>query len=357
LLETDKSKQTRKKILYICGSLNQTTMMYQISSYLTEYDAYFTPYYADGFLDKLAKSGYLDWTILGGTFKASTEEYLRSQNVSIDYQGTSHEYDLVLTCSDLIVPNNIKNKKLVLVQEGMTDPKNLYFYMVKWFKIPRYLASTSTMGLSDYFDMFCVASEGYKEMFTNNGVNPNKIVVTGIPNYDNCEKYRNNTFPHKNFVLVATSDSRETFKFENRKRFILKSLEIADGRQLIFKLHPNENFERAIIEINKWAPNALIYHSGNINEMIANCEVLITKYSTVVYTGIVLGKEVYSYFNLEELKKLSPLQNGGNSAENIAEVCIGLLKGAKHPKRRRYRKAILQGIYKRTMKFTIAKLF
>ena len=55
--------------------------------------------------------------------------------------------------------------------------------------------------------------------------------------------------------------------------------------------------------------------------MIANCCELITQYSTVVYTGICLGKKVHSWFNIDELKKLAPVQNGGASAHNIAKVC------------------------------------
>jgi hypothetical protein len=59
--------------------------------------------------------------------------------------------------------------------------------------------------------------------------------------------------------------------------------------------------------------------------MIANCDVLITKYSSVVYVGLALGKEVHSYFNLDELKKLLPIQNNGASAGKIAETGMKLL--------------------------------
>jgi hypothetical protein len=54
--------------------------------------------------------------------------------------------------------------------------------------------------------------------------------------------------------------------------------------------------------------------------MIANCEILVTKYSSVVYAGISLGKEVYSDFDIDMLKKLNPIQNGGLSARYIAEI-------------------------------------
>jgi hypothetical protein len=239
----------------------------------------------------------------------------------MDDRGELNDYDLVVTCSDLIIPKNIKNKKVILVQEGMTDPKNIFYYGAKYLKLPRYFASTSTTGLSDYYDYFCVASKGYKELFTSNGCNPDKIIVTGIPNFDNCRQYLNNDFPHKDYVLVCTSDARETFKYENRKYFIKRAVEIANGRKLIFKLHPNEKAGRANYEIQKYAEGALVYASGNTNEMIANCSVLITKYSSVVYVGLALGKEVFSDFDMDILKSLVPEQNDGHSSFFIANLC------------------------------------
>ncbi|MDH7606128.1 MAG: hypothetical protein QHH13_14605, partial [Melioribacter sp.] len=212
------------------------------------------------------------------------------------------------------------------VQEGMTDPENIGFYLVKYFNFPRWIASTSAMGMSNLYDIFCVASEGYKKLFIKKGAEPEKIIVTGIPNFDNAKQYLNNDFPYKNYVLVATSDMRETFKYENRKKFIKKCVEIANGRQLIFKLHPNEKYERAVREINKYAPGALIFQNGNTNHMIANCDVLITRYSSVVYIGLALGKEVYSSFDINELKELMPIQNNGTSAERIARIGIHLLE-------------------------------
>ena len=316
-----------KKILFICGSLNQTTIMHQVSFQMKEYDCYFTPYYADGFLDSLSDAGFLDFTVLGNKLRKDTIKYLLANNLNIDFKGSLFNYDLVYTCSDLVIPKNILGRKIILVQEGMTDPENLMYYLVKKLKLPRYLASTSTTGLSDQYDYFCVASEGYKNLFIKKGVANDKIIVTGIPNFDNCAGYCNNSFPHRNFVLAATSDSRETFKYENRKKFIKDAVDIAGGRKLIFKLHPNENFKRAVREIQLLAPGALIYTQGNVNEMTANCDVLITKYSSVVYIGLALGKEVYSYFSLNDLKKLLPLQNNGTSANNIAEIGKNLING------------------------------
>ncbi len=301
-------------------------MMHQISSYLKGYDCFFTPYYADGWINYLVGKGYGNFSILNGPFRRNTEKYLRDNNLEIDYRGVKYNYDLVYTCADLIYPKNIRDKKVILVQEGMTDPENLMFYLIKYFGLYRWLASTATMGMSNLYDLFCVASEGYKDFFIKRkGVDPDKIVVTGIPNFDNLKQYLTNNFEHKNFVLVCTSDARETFKFENRKKFIKECVRIANGKQLIFKLHPNEKIDRATREINKYAPGALVYSSGNTNAMIANSDVLITKYSSTAFVGIILGKEVHSYFNLEELQRLSPIQNNGTSAERIAGIGLHLL--------------------------------
>jgi len=321
----------KDKILYICGSLNQTTQMHQISNELKEYDAYFSPYYSQGYwyIELLRKVGLMDFSILGGQAKQNTLKYLRENNLKIDDEGRLNDYSLVFTCSDMLIPRNIRDKKIILVQEGMTDPENLGYRLAKKYNFPRWMGGTSTTGISNTFDIFCVASEGYKKFFIDKGIDPQKITVTGIPNFDNCEEFTDNDFPHKGYVLVATSDMRETYKYENRKKFIEKAVKIANGKRMIFKLHPNENFERAKFEIDKYAPGSLVFYKDDINPMIANCDTLITRYSTVVYIGLALGKEVYSDFDVNSLMNLIPLQNKGRSAENIAKVAKEFLEKTK----------------------------
>ncbi|MGA3013234.1 MAG: hypothetical protein ABSD71_04265 [Bacteroidales bacterium] len=192
--------------------------------------------------------------------------------------------------------------------------------MARNLSLPRWIAGTSMTGLSGNYCLFFVASEGYRDLFISKGVDPARIRVTGIPNFDNAVQYLENNLPYRNFVLAATSDRRETLNYENRKKFIQMVLKIADGRQVIFKLHPNENWERSEQEIRKYAPNALVLTNMNINPLIANCDVLVTYYSSVVYIGMALGKEVHSKFRMDYLKKLTPIQNGGNSASEIARI-------------------------------------
>ena len=313
-------------ILFICGSLNQTTQMHAIArGLMKDHDCYFTPYYGDGIVNLSAKMGWLNFTVLGGRHKRETEEYLSRHNLQVDLRGEARSYDLVITCSDLLVQNNIRGNRVVLVQEGITEPEGIMYHLVRWLKLPRYLANTSTNGLSDQYHIFCVASEGYAELFVRKGVREDKIAVTGIPNFDNLIKVQNNDFPFHNHVLAATSPLRETFRYDDRQAFIRKCMAIAGRRKLIFKLHPLENARRAIREIHEHAPGAIVYAYGDINQMIANADEVVTQQSTCTFTAIALGKKVHTNLNVEELKRLMPIQNGGASAEHIAQVCTRIL--------------------------------
>jgi hypothetical protein len=322
----------KQKILFICGSRNQTTQMHKISIELDkDFDCWFSPYYATGLEEFLRRMNLTEMSIMGSKMVGRCLQYLKACHLRVDYRGERNSYDLVFTCADLVIQKNIIGKKIILVQEGMTDPENLGYYLVKMFPfLPRWVGSTSTFSLSNAYEKLCVASEGYRDLFIKKGIPPEKIAVTGIPNFDNCKKFLENKFPYKNYVLVCTSDSRETFKFENRKKVIRDAVKLAHGRKLIFKLHPNENIERATLEIAAWAPGALVFSAGSAEEMVANCDVLVTQFSSTVYVGLALGKEVYSNFPIEELRRLAPLQNGA-AAHNIAQVARELLSTESQP--------------------------
>ena len=266
--------------------------------------------------------------VLAGPLRERSVRYLREANVPIDDRGEGRDYDLVVICTDLIIPDNVEHKRIVLVQEGLTEPEGILYWLVKHVGIPRVFANTAAFGLSDGYEVFCVASEGARDLFLAKGVREKKMVITGIPNFDDARAYLDNDFPHQDFVLVCTSNARETFKLENRMRFLRNALKIADGRQVIFKLHPAERHDRATREIRSIAPAALILADGNTEHMIANCAAIVARSSTVAFTAAALGKEVHSYIDPELLQRILPVQNGGTSAGNIAEVCRGCFESS-----------------------------
>jgi hypothetical protein len=316
----------KKKILFIIGSINQTTQMHQVATLLPEYDCFFSQLYSDNLIIKLAKKvGLLNNTILSGSFKKNADQYLLKNKLQNDYatKRFKNEYNLVVFCTDILIPKQLRKRKTIWIQEGMTDPITPWCKIVHTFKLPFFLSlNTAFNGSSNICDIYCAASPGYKKQFASLGTSVEKIFVTGIPNYDNIVSFLQNDFPYHDYVMVATSDTRETGKIDDRENFINNCVQIANGRQLIFKLHPNEKTVRAIAEIKKLTPDdTLVFTDGNINHMIANCAELITQFSTVVYTGIALGKKVHSYFDEAKLKELAPIQNDGSSAVNIAKIC------------------------------------
>ena len=318
-----------KKILFITGSLNQTTQMHQVANYLSDYDCWFSQIFADSPVINwiIENTSIADRTVMSNRFKEKSELYCREHNLKTDYKAQLNHYDLVIYCSDLIIPDRMLQTKTLWIQEGMVDEITAWTKIVKALHLPPYLSiGTALNGASNICDVYCAASEGYKSHFSSLGTNPDKLISTGIPNFDNCQHYLKNDFPYQDYVLVCTSDVRECYRPDNRVAFIQNCVKIAAGRPLIFKIHPNEIIERAIWEIKEnTPPNTLILDKGNTNEMIANCVELITQYSTVVYVGIALNKKVHSYFEVETLKKQAPIQNNGTSAKNIAKISKAFL--------------------------------
>jgi hypothetical protein len=315
----------RRRVLLVGGSLNQTTMMHKIARELPDHDCAFTPYFADGALRWAAERGWLDFTILAGQARRRTLAYLEEHGLALDERGARAPYDLVVTGSDLLLPQAVRGRPVVLVQEGMTDPEDWRYRLVRALRLPRYLANTSTTGLSHGYARFCVASEGYRELFVRKGVRPERLVVTGLPNFDDMARAVANDFPHRDYVLAATSCLRETGKPEDRRGFIRRARRAAGGRPLIFKLHPIERVARARREIEREAPEALVFADGNVEHMVANCELLVTRYSSVVYLAAALGKPVDCDLPAEQLRRLLPVQNGGRSPAHIAAVCREML--------------------------------
>ena len=151
----------RKRIFFICGSMNQTTQMHQISKHLSDYDQSFSPFYCDGFDEILRRLGLTEFTIAGNKMVERCRTYLQNHGLFIDYQGKKRPYDLVVTCTDVYLQKNIRDNRIVLVQEGIVDPESIMYNLVKRFRfLPRWMGGTATTGLRDAYLAFCVASEG-----------------------------------------------------------------------------------------------------------------------------------------------------------------------------------------------------
>jgi hypothetical protein len=315
----------RPKVLFICGSINQTTQLHQVARELGDTEQRFSPYFGDAFVEWLRRTGLSGSTIGGNKRRGWCLEYLARHGLRADVGGREGGYDLVVSCSDLVVPDVARGTRLVVVQEGLLDAFGRAARACTMLGLPRWFAGTALTGTSGLYDRMCVASEGWRDELVRRGASPSALVVTGIPNFDDCEGFRRNTFPLRGYVLVCTSDARETHQREDRDAFLRRAVAIAAGRPLVFKLHPNEDVERASREIRARAPTARVFARGSAEVMIANADAVVTRWSSTALVAYALGKELHSSVSAEELASLSPVQNGGASARNIARVCRELL--------------------------------
>ena len=112
--------------------------------------------------------------------------------------------------------------RVVLVQEGMTDPEDLIFRIIKALRLPPWLAATSSAtGLSHAYDRFCVASDGYRAPVHAQGrARATRSSSPASPTSTTASASCDNDFPHRGYVLVCSSDIRETARWEDRPRFI-----------------------------------------------------------------------------------------------------------------------------------------
>src|SRR5580693_3282713 len=113
----------RKRILFICGSMNQTTQMHKIALELGDHDCVFSTFYGDRGLQLLKRLRLTETSVLGYKLSARAATYLERHGLPVDEMGAHGPYDLVVTCSDQVIQRNIRQLPIVLVQEGMTDPR------------------------------------------------------------------------------------------------------------------------------------------------------------------------------------------------------------------------------------------
>jgi len=70
MLTRSQAQASHARVLFICGTLNQTTQLHAVAQQLAQHQALFTPFYAQGVVAWAGRSGLLDRTILGEPLRA-----------------------------------------------------------------------------------------------------------------------------------------------------------------------------------------------------------------------------------------------------------------------------------------------
>lgn len=297
---------------------------------MPECECVFTPIFSRFGLPTAAARalGLLRSTTLDAAKQLRVASAIENLGLRLDL-GATQPYDLVVLGNDFFVPEGLRGvRPTVLVQEGWVWPYSWRRRLAATRLVPPLFASANGIGLSHSYDYFCVASEGYKEAFAKSGIGRHRMVVTGLPGLDRvASEFRplvEDT--ERRFVLVITHPGREYQEGENRQRLLNTASSKSKGRPIVVKLHPNENHERATREVRELLPEATVLIDADTNNLVANCDALITTYSTVIYSALLLGKEVHCSYPIKEIGRLLPDQNGC-AAERIADTCRMALGG------------------------------
>jgi hypothetical protein len=134
----------------------------------------------------LCELGLAEFSIGGHRLRQRSVENLRDHRLELDIDGREGGYDLHVTCSDVVHRDELA--KPPDRRRTRTDPRPRRRPSRLVMKLPRliplWLAGTARTGLSGVYEKFCVASEGYRDLFVTRGARRERLVVTGIPNFD-----------------------------------------------------------------------------------------------------------------------------------------------------------------------------
>lgn len=191
---------------------------------------------------------------------------------------------LVKVCSS-------RNIKTLMVQHGVTSDKP--YYKVTW--------------TPSIVDKLAVWGEGSKEYFIKNGINENKMEITGCTLFDKLfiekdsmlkeEVYSRYGIPEsKKVILYATQNFPEEVKrglFYN----ILNSVHKLNDVFLVVKLHPApretvEFYNQLLAKTNFDKGNILILKDDLLYPLLKISDVLATVHSTVYVEAILFDKNV-----------------------------------------------------------------
>src|SRR5678816_1838420 len=166
------------RVLFVCGSPNQTGQMVQIARALPELEAWFTPYYSDWLpYEAILKLDGFEPAIHGHKRRGICADELNRRGLRIDLGAERNDYDLWVCPNDAIIPVGLSRIPWVLVQEGIMEQPNWRTWV--WRKtglMPRGIATTAVFGLTKQYENFCVASEGYRTQFLAEGISADKLV-------------------------------------------------------------------------------------------------------------------------------------------------------------------------------------
>ena len=155
-----------------------------------------------------------------------------------------------------------------------------------------------------YADKFAIYGNLTKQLCLNHNIDPEKLVITGNPRYD--ELFKRKIISNEKNILISLSGIASTawstffsisliLKYEKMFREVLKSLAKYE-KNITIKLHPTQDSIINVQEIvNELLPNAQIYKNANTYDLIAKSDVVISPPSSIITEALILDKPVFLF--------------------------------------------------------------
>jgi len=198
----------------------------------------------------------------------------------------------------------------------ITAYKNRYKDYLKVFLQHGVIATTTSMSIMRkdirQYNLFNVSSEFEKKIITRYlGYNNEDVMVNGLPRWDRLytEKRTSNTIliipTYRNDLEQTTNESfieSEYFKFWNMLLSNQKLIKYIEENNIKIHFFIHIILSRFINEFRVDSKNILLKNSDNLQDLLLNCGMLVTDYSSVSFDALFQNKPVvYVPFDFEQM--------------------------------------------------------
>ena len=275
------------------------------------------------------------------TFSFLSEEYTKT----VYFSGS---YILNLYLMERII--KIHTPKIFICPHYLEHVPRAFTIVCKRFGIPVVgimsgFTTSNTENLEFRGDKLLVSGEQDKKSLCDRGMPEEKIVVTGLPIYDNLlskkedmEKIKNMirdklNIQEKKVVTYLTQTTGGNFDISRKKEEIEKvisAIKRLDDAYLIIKMHPTEHFDKntykeicARFGVDRYKVTRDEY---DLDDLLIASDVAITKASTAGYNALIAGCDLICVDFLKSVSKNVFVESGVAVQAKSEEELFNLLK-------------------------------
>ncbi len=198
----------------------------------------------------------------------------------------------------------------------ITSYKNRYRAYLKVFLQHGVIATTTVMNIMRkdirQYELFNVSSEFEKKIITTHlGYEDDEVIVNGLPRWDRLynEKRTSSTIlvipTYRNDLEQASEESfieSDYFKFWNTLLSNKKLIKYIEENNIKIHFFIHIILSRFINKFTANSKNILLKNSDNLQDLLLNCGMLVTDYSSVSFDALFQNKPVvYVPFDFEQM--------------------------------------------------------